>query len=41
VASMLRELQVSIAETDAVRLRRLIAARVAGQHFQSDANGLQ
>lgn len=36
VASMLRELQGSIAEADKVRLRRLIAARVEGYHVQGD-----
>ena len=34
VASMLRELQGSIAEADKVRLRKLIAARVEGYHVQ-------
>jgi FlaA1/EpsC-like NDP-sugar epimerase len=36
VASMLRELQGSIAEADKVRLRRLIVARVEGYHVQSE-----
>lgn len=36
VASMLRDLQVSITDADTSRLRRLIAVRVEGYHVQED-----
>ena len=36
VASMLRELQKSISESDTARLRQLIATRVEGYHVQKD-----
>ena len=36
IASMIEELQASITDADALRLRRLIAAKVDGYHVQTD-----